>query len=81
MKTQFHYNPVPLKKLNLHIFDLVDTALSNERELIVYSFLLDFSKGEGSSVQFLFCNAFDIVNVVNVVAFLLLYGFNCMCDF
>ena len=38
------------------MFDIVDTAFSYERKLIVCSFLQDFSKGKGSSLQ-LFCNA------------------------
>ena len=36
--------------------DIVDTAFSYERELIVCSFLPDFSMGKGSSFQ-LMCNA------------------------
>ena len=50
------------------MFDIVDTPFSYERELIVCSFLQDFSKGKGSSLQliynahtaFLLCGA-DIV--------------------
>ena len=38
------------------MFDIVDTALSYERELTVCSFLQDFSKGKGNSLQ-LICNA------------------------
>ena len=38
------------------MFDMVDTAFSYEREMIVSSFLLDFSKRKGSSLQ-LICNA------------------------
>ena len=38
------------------MFDKVDTALSYETELIVYSFLQDFSKEKGSNLQ-LSCNA------------------------
>ena len=38
------------------MFDIVDTAFSYERELIVCSFLQDFSKGKGSSLR-LICNA------------------------
>ena len=38
------------------MFNMVDTALSYERELIVCSFLQDFSTGKGSSLQ-LICNA------------------------
>ena len=38
------------------MFDIVDTALSYERELIVCSFLQGFSRGKGSSLQ-LICNA------------------------
>ena len=37
-------------------FDIADTALGYERELIVYSFLQDFSKGKGSDLP-LICNA------------------------
>ena len=37
-------------------YDIVDTAFSYEIELIVCSFLPDYSKGKGSSVQ-LICNA------------------------
>ena len=33
------------------MFDIVHTALSNERELIVCSFQQDFSKGEESCLQ------------------------------
>ena len=44
------------KKLHLHVLSIVDTAFSNESELISYSFLQDFSKGKGSSMQ-LICNA------------------------
>ena len=35
----------------LHMLDIVDTYFSCERELIVCSFLQDFSKGKGSSLQ------------------------------
>ena len=42
------------KKLYLHMFDIVDTAISYERELVVCSFLHDFSKGKGSSLQLIF---------------------------
>ena len=38
------------------MFDRVDTAFSYERELIACSFLHDFSKAIGSSLQLL-CNA------------------------
>ena len=38
------------------MFDIENAALSYERELIVCSFLQDFSKGKGSSLQ-LICNA------------------------
>ena len=40
------------------MLDIVDrpTTISYERELIICSFLLDFSKGKGSSLQ-LICNA------------------------
>ena len=38
------------------MFDIVDTALIFERELMVCSFLKDLSKEEGSSLQ-LICNA------------------------
>ena len=38
------------------MFDIVDTTFSYERELIVYSFLQDFSTGKGSSLK-LNCNA------------------------
>ena len=38
------------------MFDIVDTAFSYERELIVCLFLQDFSKEKGSSLQ-LICNA------------------------
>ena len=41
------------------MFDIVDTAFSYERELIVCSFLQDFSKGKGSSPQ-LICNAHTV---------------------
>ena len=37
------------------MFDVVDTTFSYERELIFCSFLQDFSKGKGSSLQ-LICN-------------------------
>ena len=37
------------------MFDIVDTAFSYEKELIVYSFLQDFPKGKGSSFS-LICN-------------------------
>ena len=47
--------PSHAKKLYLHMFDIVDTAFSYERELITCSFLQDFSKGKGSSLQ-LICN-------------------------
>ena len=54
------YNFTPMyshaKKLYLHIFDIIVTAFSYERYLIVYSFLQDFPKGKGSSLQ-LICNA------------------------
>ena len=38
------------------MLDIEDTALRHERELISCSFLQDFSKGKGSSLQ-LDCNA------------------------
>ena len=38
------------------MFDTVDTAFSYEVELIVHSFLQDFSKAKGSRLQ-LICNA------------------------
>ena len=44
------------KKLYLHMFDIINTVLRSERELIISSFLQDFSKGKGSSFQ-LFCSA------------------------
>ena len=44
------------KKLYPHKFDIVDTALSYGRELIVCSFLQDFSTGKQSNLQ-LMCNA------------------------
>ena len=55
------------------MFDIVDTALSYERELIVCSFLQDFSKGKGSSMQlvfnahiaFLLCEADLLKSVAN----------------
>ena len=37
------------------MFDIVDTLFSYERDLIVSSFLQDFSRGKGSSLQ-LICN-------------------------
>ena len=37
------------------MFDIVDTAYSYEGELIVRSFLQDFSKGKGSGLQVI-CN-------------------------
>ena len=42
------------------MFDIVDTAFSYERELIVCAYLPDFSKGKGSSLQ-LICNAHNCV--------------------
>ena len=49
------------KKLYLRMFDLVDTTFSYEIELIVCSFLQDFTKGKGSNVcnpgLQLMCNA------------------------
>ena len=39
------------KKLYLHMFDIVDTAFDFERKLIICSFLQDFPKGKGSSLQ------------------------------
>ena len=36
------------------MFDIVDTAFSYERELIVCSFLQDFSKGKGSTLQLIY---------------------------
>ena len=38
------------------MFDIVDTAFSYEREMIVCSFLKDFSEGKGSTLL-LICNA------------------------
>ena len=38
------------------MFNIVDTAFSYEREMIVCSILQDFSTGKGSSLQ-LICNA------------------------
>ena len=43
------------KKLYLHMFYIVDTAFSYEKELIVCSFPQEFSKGKESSLQ-LICN-------------------------
>ena len=37
------------------MFGIIDTALSYERELIICTFLQDFSKGKGSSLP-LTCN-------------------------
>ena len=45
-----------LKSYIYTYFDIVDTAFSCERELMVCSFLQDFSKGKGSSLR-LICNA------------------------
>ena len=44
------------KKLFFHMLDIIDTAFGYEREVIVCSFLQDFSKGKGSSLH-LICNA------------------------
>ena len=41
------------------MFDIVDTAFSNEKELIVCSILQDFSKGKESGLQ-LMCNAHTV---------------------
>ena len=38
----------------LHKFDIVDTLFSNERDLIACSFLQDFPKGKGSSLQIIY---------------------------
>ena len=35
---QFHFKPPHAKRLYLHMFDIVDTPFSYERELIVCSF-------------------------------------------
>ena len=53
MNVQFHSRA---KKLYLHMFDMVNTAFSYERELNVCLLLYDFLKGKGSSSQ-LICNA------------------------
>ena len=53
------------------MFDIVDTVFSYERELIVCSFVQDFSKGKGISLQliwnahtaFLLCTA--VMNVMD----------------
>ena len=45
-----------LKSCILYMIDIVDTAFNYERDLIICSFLQDFSKVKGSSVQ-LICNA------------------------
>ena len=37
------------------MFDIVDTAFNYGKELIVCSFLQDFSEEKGSSLQFLLC--------------------------
>ena len=42
------------KKLYLHMSDIVDTAFSYDRKLIVCSFLQDISMGKGSSLQLIF---------------------------
>ena len=52
----FTSNHLQVKKLYLHVFDIVDIVLSYERELIVCLILYDLSKGKGSSLQ-LICNA------------------------
>ena len=44
------------KKKHLHMFDTVDTVFNYERDLIVSSFLQDFTKGKESSFP-LFFNA------------------------
>ena len=44
-----------VKSCIYNIFDKVDTAFIYEIELIICSFLQDFSKGKGSSLQ-LSCN-------------------------
>ena len=44
------------KKLYLHMVNIVDTALSLDKELIICSFLQDISKEKESSLQ-LICNA------------------------
>ena len=36
------------------MFDIVDTAFNYERELIIYTFLQDFSKGKGSTLQLIY---------------------------
>ena len=59
------------KKLYLHIFETVDTTFGYERELIVCSFLQDFSKGKGSKLElignahtaFLLCGAEPLRNM------------------
>ena len=40
----------------IYMFDVVDTAFSYERKLIVRSFLQDFCKGKGSGLEII-CNA------------------------
>ena len=42
------------------MFDIVDTVFSYEGELIVCSFLQDFSKGKGSTLQLIY-NAHTVV--------------------
>ena len=42
-----------------YTFDIVDTAFNYETELVVRSFLQDFGKGKGSSLQ-LICNAHTV---------------------
>ena len=51
-----------LKKLYIyvHMFDIAGTAFICERDLTVSSFLQDFTKGRGSSLQ-LICNARSVV--------------------
>ena len=51
LNVQFHFIHSHAKKLCLHMFDIVDTVFSYERELIVCSYMKDFSKGKGSSLR------------------------------
>ena len=55
------YTPM-LKKMYLYTYDIVHTAVSYESELIVCSFLQDFYKGKGSSLQ-LICNAHTVFSI------------------
>ena len=71
LRSDFNSIHSHVKRLYLHMLDIVDTPFGYERELIVCLFLQDFFKVKGSSLQVI-CNAHR--------AFLLCGAEMCACE-